>query len=357
MVFLSAGETSGDRHAAAVVRRLRTRRPDLRFVGLGGPHMEETGVELLAGLEDLAVMGFGEPARHLRFFRDLRRRVHRRLAAGDVRLVIPVGYPGFNLPLAAHAKQRNIHVLYYIAPQVWAWRRGRARILATACDRVLTVLPFEDELLHRYGIDSRFVGHPLLDEPPLTAHRDGEPLLGIFPGSRAQEVELILPTFAEAACRIQEEFPDLRFQVAQAPHLPDDLYTRFGLPLGTTEETIARATAALTKSGTITLELALAGVPMVVGYRTRRITYALAKRLVRVPSITLANLVTGERIVPEFVQRELTAPPLAAAVRPLLDPESPERARMLSGLARVRAHLGDPGCADRVAEHAAGFLE
>jgi len=363
-VFISAGESSGDRHAARVAEELAARRPDLRMVGLGGPTMAEAGVELLAGLENLAVMGYAEVARRLPFFAALRRRVWRVLEEGDVDLVLPVDYPGFNLPLARKAHALGIPVLYFIAPQVWAWREGRARHLARACDRVLTVLPFEERRLAEHGVDARFVGHPLLDEPrrpaagasnPRPGHRG--PVLGLFPGSRAQEVERMLPPFAAAARRLAATRAGLDILVARPAHLPRSLYERFGFEEVEADEALDRATVALAKSGTITLELALAGIPMVVGYRTSRLTYSLARRVVRVPSIALVNLVAGERIVPELIQDALTPAALAAAAAPLLDADAPPARRMREGLTAVRARLGEPGCARRVAGHALELLD
>lgn len=357
-IFLSAGERSGDQHAACVARELTARRPGLRLMGLGGPAMAAAGVELLAGLEDLAVMGYAEVARRLTFFLSLRRRVWRTLETRDVGLVLPVDYPGFNLPLARRAHGLGIPVLYYIAPQVWAWREARARRLAETCDRVLTVLPFEHEGLAAHGVDARFVGHPLLDGTARAPrqHRHERAVLGLFPGSREQEVERMLPAFGEAARRLAEREAVLEVLVARPPHLPRALYEPFGFETVDAPEALGRATAAITKSGTITLELALAGVPMVVGYRTSPLTYALARRVVRVPSIALVNLVAGRRVVPELLQDELSPDALVRAAAPLLDPDAPEAVRQRHALGRVRAHLGEPGCARRVAGHALELL-
>lgn len=356
-VFLSAGESSGDLHGAALARELLARDSRLRLYGLGGERMADAGVELLADLDDLAVMGVAEVARRLPYFISLRRRVTRFLLDRGVRLFIPIDYPGFNLPAADFAHRHGLRVLYYIAPQVWAWRERRARRLARVSDRVCVVLPFEEELLAGYGADVRFVGHPLLDTPTAdAAGGGGGAALGLFPGSRAHEVERMLPPFAAAAERLRQTDRDLRVLVARPPHLPLDLYEETGLETAAPERVISRAAAALCKSGTITLQLALAGVPMTVGHRMSPLTYRIARRLVRVPHVALVNLVAGERLVTELIQDELTPEAAADSLIPLLVPESPERERIRAGLKRVRERLGSPGCSGRVADHALELL-
>ena len=314
----------------------------------------------IADLGELAVMGGREVVRRLPFLLGLERRIRRLFAEEDVRLFLPTDYPGLNLRLARAARRQGRRVLYFIAPQVWAWREGRARRLARDCDRVLAVLPFETEVLRRHGVEAEFVGHPLLDAPDAPRPRSaagGSRLVGLFPGSRAQEVRLMLPVFAEAARRLAARHPDVEFRIARPPHLSAELYEEAGLPVGDPGEVVAASAAALTKSGTITLELALAGVPMVVGYRTTALEWAVARRLVRVPSIVLVNLVAGRRVVPELLQERLTPGRAAEALEPLLDEASATRRTMLRGFEAVRARLGEPGCADRVAAHALELLE
>jgi lipid-A-disaccharide synthase len=363
-VFLSAGEASGDQHGAELARALRARIPGVRLAGLGGSEMAAAGVELLADLDRLAVLGFAEVVRHLPDLLALRREVRSFLKREGVDLLIPIDYPGFNLPLAAWAHERDVPVLYYIAPQVWAWHESRAKRLARVADEVCVVLPFEEEFLRGHGARVRFVGHPLLDRPggPPRARRqtdpDAAPLLGLFPGSRRQEVSRMLPTFLEAGLRLRDELPGLSLAVARSADLPSSLFAEVGPARVLDPETVAaRATAAITKSGTITLQLALADVPMVVGYRVSPLTYAFARRLVRVPHIALVNLVAGREVVPERIQAEMTPEFLAAAARSLLDAGSVERRSVRSGLAEVRAKLGEPGAKDRVAETAARILE
>lgn len=356
-VFLSAGESSGDLHGAHLARELLERDPGLRLVGLGGSRMRDAGVELLADLDTLAVMGFAEVVRSLPRLLLLRRRVRRYLRREGVDLLIPIDYPGFNLSLACHAHGMGLSVLYYIAPQVWAWRASRARKLAECADRVCVVLPFEEEFLAEYGADVRFVGHPLLDGEGPTAGSDDAPVLGVFPGSRAQEVERMLPPFLEASRLLRREISDLRVRVARAPDLPRSLFPARAVELDSPEAVLATARAALTKSGTVTLQLALAGVPMVVGHRMNRLTFLLARRLVRVDHVALVNLVAGRGLVPELLQDDVTPGGLARTVEPFLRPGDPERRRMLEGLQEVRSRLGEPGCSARVAREAFRLLE
>lgn len=372
-ILLSAGEPSGDLHGAAVARELRRRWPSARMFGLGGPRMAEEGVELLADLRDLAVMGFVEVAGRLPYFLKLFRRLRAEMAARGADLVLPIDYPGFNLKLAGAARASGIPVLYYIAPQVWAWHRSRIRRLAEETDRLAVVLPFEEAIFREAGAHVRFVGHPLLDAAPAEPRREEfcaahgldpeRPLLALFPGSRAQEVARHLEIFVEAAELVRRRHPDVQPVIATSGAVGDRAYD--GAPFPRTERSRAllmHAAAALVKSGTTTLEAALAGTPMVIAYRTSGLTYALARRLVRVDHIGLVNLVAGERLVPEFVQDAATPDALAAALDPLLDPGSPQRDSVVAGLERVRAALAPtdgrpPGAAARVVELAEELLE
>ena len=367
-MFISAGEASGDHHGAAVAREIRRELPRVRLFGIGGREMEAAGVSRIAGLDELSVMGGTEVLRRLPGFLRLERTIERRFVTEDVRLFLPIDYPGLNLRLARSARRQGRRVLYYIAPQVWAWREGRARKLRRDCDRVLTVLPFEAALLERYGVQTEFVGHPLLDThrvPGAAAKAraasgacisGAERVIGLFPGSREQEVRFMLPVFAEAARQLARRHRDLDFLIARPPHLPESLYAGAGFPTAGAREVTERSRAALTKSGTVTLELALAGVPMVVGYRTGRLEWAIGRRLVRVPSIVLVNLVAEAPVVPEFLQDRLTAERAAAALEGLIGDGAAGRREMLRGFDVVRERLGEPGCAARVARHAIELL-
>jgi len=367
VILILAGEASGDLHAAAVARELRQRYPSSRLIGTGGERMAAEGVELLASLDDLAVMGFVEVVARLSFFRRLERRVIQLLRTERVDLVIPVDYPGFNLRITRSAHRMGLPVVYYIAPQVWAWKAGRAARLSREADRIAVILPFEEEIFLREGGHASFVGHPLLEERREVRTRQqfcraagldpDRPVLAIFPGSRSQEVRRHLGPFLEAGELLREQFPGLQIAVARAPGvsvpLPPDLDIRL---LEEGFELLHHARAALVKSGTTTLEAALAGTPFVVAYRTHPLTFQLARRLVRVDHVALANLVGGGRIVPEFLQAEVEPGGLARALAPLLR-ESGERAEMIDGLGRIRTRLGTPGAAGRVVDLVASVLE
>ena len=360
-IFLAAGEQSGDLHGAELARELKRRLPGVRLYGMGGSLMASEGVELLADLDRLAVLGFAEIVRHLPDLAILRREVRQFLLERDIDLLIPIDYPGFNLPLARYARRNGISVLYYIAPQVWAWHESRARKLAEDADLVCVVLPFEEERLKRWGVRTRFVGHPLLDrESSATTEAcdaAGSPSLGIFPGSRMQEVRRLLPIFLKAGHEIASRLPGLEIHVARARDLPGSAYENLGkATLIDAESAVRSARAAITKSGTITLQLALARVPMVVGYRVSPLTYSIARRLVRIDHISLVNLVAERQVVPEFIQAEVTPSAIAGAALPLLDLATPERHRQITDLEEVADRLGAPGAAGRVAEECSRLL-
>lgn len=367
VIFISAGEPSGDLHGAGLARALRARLPGVRLIGLGGARMAAEGVELLATVDDLAVMGFVEVASRLPYFLRLRRRVFETVVRERVDLVIPIDYPGFNLRLARFAHDRGVRVLYYISPQVWAWHASRAADLARDTDEVAVILPFEEDFLRKAGANARFVGHPLLDLGPPETGRDEtlgrwgldpeRPVLALFPGSRPQEVRRHLQLFSDAAQEVVRARPDVQPIIGASPDLDPSVFAAAAWPRADDPRALLHfGTAALAKSGTTTLEAALAGIPFVVAYRMNPLSYQLARRLVEVPHIALANLVADDRVVPELVQNEATPQALRDAVLPLLDLESPARVGTVEALGRVRAKLGGPGAAERVAADAAALL-
>ena len=358
--MILAGEASGDAHGARVAREIRRRWPRAEMVGLGGQGMAGEGVRLLSGLDELAVMGFVEVLGRLRFFRLLEKRLVRLLREEPPDLVIPIDYPGLNLRIAAHAARRGVPVLYYIGPQVWAWRAGRGERLSRLANRVAVILPFEAQLYRAHGGRAHFVGHPLLDEEadadPVSLARSldvepGRPVLALFPGSRAQELRRHARPFTRTAQDLQRRVPGLAVIVSKVPSLADSAYRPFPFPATEDAHSLrALATAGLVKSGTSTLEAALAEMPFAVAYVTHPVTFFLARRLVRVPHVALANLVAGDRVVPEFIQRDMEPAAVADALEPLLDRSSAERGAMIAGLRGIRRELGSPGASARVVD-------
>ena len=359
-ILFVAGEVSGDQHAAGVARELRASGAPFTLAGVGGDRMREAGVELIEHVETLAHFGFVEPLKHLPQYRRLRRTLRTRMESGRVALVVLVDYGGFNMNIAAVAADAGVPVLYYITPQVWASRAGRMKRLARTVTRAAVIFPFEETLLRGHGIDATFVGHPLLDIADTLPDRadarraigisPDDTLLALFPGSRAQEIARHLDVFVATARELQRRVPALRVVVSAASHvtIPADRCP-FPLVHAASFSVLRAADAALCKSGTTTLEAAVALCPMVVAYRTDRITYALARHLVTIPFIGLVNVVAGREVAREFVQSALQPGAVADALEPLLDPISPVRAAMVAELTRVRSLLGEPGAAKRVA--------
>ncbi|HVX38986.1 MAG TPA: lipid-A-disaccharide synthase [Gemmatimonadaceae bacterium] len=359
-ILFVAGEASGDSHGALVARELVSRGAPFALVGVGGDQMRAAGVELIAHTGQLAVMGFVEVLETIPRHIGLLRKIKQRLRGGHVAAVVLIDYPDFNMFVAAAAKAAGVPVLYYITPQVWAWRAGRLDTLARTISRAAVILPFEEKLLRSRGIDATFVGHPLIDRVGQLPERDDaraalgvsrdDRVLALFPGSRRQEIEHHLDAFVAVARALQRRIPALKVIVAVAPHVTLDA-ARCPFPMVRSASfTVFRAAdAAFCKSGTTTLEAAVAGCPLVVAYRMNRVNYAVARAFVKIDNIGLVNLIAERRLVPEFVQDALQPAAVADALEPLLDHASAARRAMVEGLRAVRASLGEPGAAGRVA--------
>ena len=365
-VLFVAGEASGDLHAAGVARELARLRPDLQLTGFGGPLMEKEGVSLFDKY-DTGVMGFVEVIRHIPRHYALLQDIRDRFEKNDVKLLVVIDYPGFNMKAATAAKDAGIPVLYYVTPQVWAWGEGRIPKLAQIVTKAAVILPFEEPLLRGHGIDATFVGHPLLDRAgQLPSKRDARaalglsdesPVLALFPGSRQQEIDRHIDDFVATAKEVERAVSGLQTVVSVAPTISlDAKRCPFRLVHSASFTVLRAADAALCKSGTTTLEAAIADCPLVVAYRTSEISYFLARLMVTIPHIGLVNVVGGREIAREFVQGALEPKRVAVELERLLDPTDAERARVLDGLAEVRGKLGQPGAARRVAEMASALV-
>jgi lipid-A-disaccharide synthase len=369
-IMLSAGEASGDLHGGTLCRALTTLAPGLERSGMGGARMAEAGMEVIADPTGHAAVGTSEALGRIpRLYRAYRALV-RRLYEDRPRALVVIDFPEFNLRLARHARRAGVPVVYFIPPQLWAWRPGRIRQVARRVSRVLAVLPFEPELYARAGVPVDFVGHPLLDVLPLGLARDearrrlgldpGDAVVGILPGSRREEVTRLLPLMVDAAGRLAAAGAARHFVLGLAPTvdraLAQRLLARTGdasappivVVEGRAWEVMTAADVALVASGTATLEAALLGAPMVVCYQVSRLTEAVVRLLVTVPWCSLPNLVAGRAIVPEILQDELSGERLAAEARRLL--ENPVAATaQRAAFKDLRGRLGEPGVGGRAA--------
>ena len=369
--MIVAGEASGDAHGAKVVEAMKRRAPDIRFAGIGGRAMKAQGVEIAVDSRQLAVVGITEVLVKLprilagikaakRILRDLR-----------PELLVLIDFPDFNLMVAGIAKRLGIPVLYYISPQIWAWRTGRVKKIRRLVDRMAVILPFEERFYRKHGVPATFVGHPLLDSlPPPYAGRGEDsdvqrPVLGLLPGSRDREVVCLLPVMLEAARILAGKIPGLSVVASVASSLDrqfvEEIVERNSGELdvelveGGAWQTFQRSTILVAASGTVTLEAALSGVPMVIVYKVSPVSYRVGKALIRVKYASLVNLVAGRELLPELLQDRATAENISAAVERMLgDPE--KMAILRRQLMNMRSLFGGPGAADRVADIALDMI-
>lgn len=393
--MIVAGEASGDLYGAGFVRSLKKRIPELKVSGMGGDRMKAEGVEILSDIKEVSVVGITEVISNLGRIKKALSLLKNRLAKERPDALILIDFPDFNLRLAKKAKAVGIPVIYYISPQVWAWRSDRVKKIARLVDKMLVAFPFEVDIYRKEGLDTEFVGHPLLDEftppsPPLSKGRmggvsplargdtgelkeglkeegmkrygldQGRPVLALLPGSRKREVEVHLPVMLETLDLLKLSGIQAIIPVAHTVDFSmvkdmvkgyDVVLTREDVP-----EVFRISDAAVITSGTATLQAAISGVPMVVIYRVSPITYLLAKILVKVKNIAIVNIIAGRDVVPELTQSDVTPEKIAGVIRKILD-DPLCMDNMKRDLRGVREKLGDPGASDRAAEAVMGLLE
>lgn len=358
-LYLIAGEASGDLHGSNLLKALYAQVPELTCRVWGGDLMEKTGATLVKHYRSLAFMGFVEVIKNLRtIFRNIQFCKQDILEFKPDALVL-IDYPGFNLRIARWAKEQGIPVIYYISPQLWAWHASRAHAIRRDVDKLLVILPFEQDFFRKYGIEAEFVGHPLLDEigallPDARTNPieldDAAPSIALLPGSRKQEVSRILPKMLE----VTTDFPEYQFIVAGASGLPETYYQQFLLNYSKvrlvrdqTYAILKQSKAALVKSGTSTLETALLDVPQVVCYTGNWLSYRIAKRLIKVKYISLVNLIMDRPLVKELIQSDLNKANLSRELAEILNPK--KSAALKAGYAELRNLLGDGGASQRAA--------
>jgi lipid-A-disaccharide synthase len=374
-IFLSAGEASGEQYAVQLMAALRGMLGNgCEFFGLGGTRMEAAGLRRIVRAEDVAVMGITEIVRHIpRIYREYRK-LRRSLARQKPDVVVLIDFPDVNLGLARRAKKLGIPVVFFVGPQVWAWKKHRLPQIRRNVDRMLVIFPFEEPWYRERGVAATFVGHPLAELAAPAVSREAFALengldaakewIGLLPGSRPAEIALNLPAMLGAAAFLGSEYEFLlplaptlterqiasvRAAVAKTPEFPATLVTD-------ARAALSHARASVVASGTATVEAALIGNPFIVVYRLSRLSYAVAKRFVKVPHVAMANLIAGQRVVPELIQDEFTAAKVVAALRPLLE-ETPERRAMVQALAGIRDALhGQSSAIETVAGHVLSLL-
>lgn len=359
---------SGDRLGASLMEAIRTRLPEVRFEGVGGPLMKAAGLQSLYPMEPLSVMGLVEPLKNLPELLRMRRGLVRHFLSRPPSVFVGIDAPDFNLGLELKLRRRGIKTAHYVSPSVWAWRQGRIKKIARAVDHMLTLLPFEAAFYRQHGVPVTFVGHPLADELPLEPDReaaraalgvsvDGRPLLAILPGSRKGEIEHLGRLFLETAQRCQQALPGLRFFIPAAnPARRQQLDALIGdfpdlsvqVVDGQSHEVMAAADAVLLASGTTALEAMLLKKPMVVSYKTGWLSHAIISRMLKVPFVSLPNLLAGEALVPELLQQEASVDQLSEHVLAALA-ESDQRVALLQRFAALHRQLRG-GAGERAAK-------
>jgi lipid-A-disaccharide synthase len=370
-LLVSCGEPSGDLYAGELVRQLRERTGPLDVFGLGGERLQAQGGRLLSHVGELAVVGLVEVLRHLRRLRAVFRAVLAEADREPVALAVLVDYAGFNLRLARALHTRGIPVVYYVSPQLWAWRRGRMRTVRDCVRHMLVIFPFEEPFYREAGVPVTFVGHPLVDlARPAPDPRaflaaqgldPGRPVLAVLPGSRRQEIAYNLPPIAGALRLLRAQRPELQPALAVAPGIdPGLIGAAFGgspvaIVTGQAHALMGAATAGIVASGTATVEAALLDLASVVVYRVSPVSYALGRPFVHVPHYAMANLIAGRRVLTELIQGHFRPEAVAREVGRLLD-DSAHRSSVTAGLAEVRRRLGKPGASARAAEVVGSYL-
>jgi lipid-A-disaccharide synthase len=368
VIWINTAEPSGDMHGALLAEALLRLRPEARIEGMGGPQLHAAGqLEQTARIEELSVMGFTEVFSRLPRVFGLLREIRQAMARRSPDLVVCIDAPDFNFRVIRIARRLGVPVVYYISPKLWAWRRGRAEFIQRHVARMLCILPFEVDFYAGYGVQAEYVGNPLLDAidwEEVDGIRREAARIAILPGSRRKEIESLLPAFGEAARIMLASRPSLRFCLARAHSVSEERVRQIwpsDVPLDIQpperRHAVMRSSRlALAASGTVTLETALLGTPTIVAYRLSRLTFALAKRVVRVPYISLPNLILGEAVFPEHLQEQ--AEPRALAERALEWLESPAILEDIQArLQRLRTLLGEPGAPQRAAESILRLLD
>ncbi len=360
-IFISAGEPSGDIHAALLMRSIKHLVPDVEFIGIGGEAMAREGLESIVSISEISVVGFWEVAKKYSFFKKLLKQSKELLASEKVDMFLPVDYPGFNLNLADFAKQQTIPVVYYIAPQLWAWGKNRAKKLANRIDTLMVVFPFEVDFFSKFGINTRFVGHPLLDSPDFAdepaGFKERRHRVVFLPGSRKQEVIKHIPLIDSIAVSLSHRDSTIEIAIAKSKSVSADIYKEAiaghknlrNVTLDENARELMRTSkAGIVKTGTSTLEAALCGMPFSMIYKTSFLSYHLSRKLINLPYISLPNILANKFVLNEEIQNDINPEKIAADLFELMNKEEKFN-KMTEEFKRIRKLLGEKGASDRAA--------
>lgn len=370
--MIIAGETSGDLHGAKLVKAMQKKNKGLFFCGIGGQALKETGVDILIDAHEISVVGITEVFSKIPNILRSLRMVKKSFKTMRPDLLILIDFPDFNLHVAATAKKIGIPVLYYISPQIWAWRPGRVKKIDKLVDHMAVILPFEENFYRKQKIPVTFVGHPLLENSLPTKEMirdkwmDNIPAIGLLPGSRHGEIERHLPVMIDAARILLKKIGTIKFIISLSPDVEEkhikDIVKKykgdvdFEIAAGNVRKVFERSKVVVAASGTVTLESAISGTPMVIIYKVSPMSFRLGKAMIRVKNIGLVNLIAGKEIVPELIQEKASSNRIADAVSKMLS--DPSGLKQLSlELLDIRDKLGGPGASERVADIAFGMLE
>jgi len=365
-LLIITGEDSGDLYGGNLAREIKKLSPDINISGVGGKQMRSAGVDIFCDVSEISVVGFWEVIEKLGLIRRLYKQIIEKFDSGNVKGVVLIDYPGFNLKIAKAAKERGIPVFYYISPQVWAWRKSRVKTIKKYVDKMMVILPFEKEFYQREGVDVEFVGHPLLEVIDVSFNKkeicqdlgvdDKKLIIGILPGSRKKEIAYMLPEILKASSLIKEKYPSVQFLLPLSQSIEEDYlknfitsdYSYIKIVKGKNYDVMKVSDLLITKSGTSTLEAAIIGTPMIIVYKTSITSYYLAKALVNVTYAGLPNLLAGKEAAPELLQHKMNAKNIAEKTIYFLEKKDGLE-QMREEFKNIRYSLGERGASKRTA--------
>ena len=371
-IMIIAGEASGDLHGSGLVRELKRKDPNQQIFGVGGDKMKQRGMELIYHVNEMSVLGFWDVLKQFRFFKKVYKNLVNKLEKEQPAVLVLIDYPGLNLKLANAAHQKGIKVLYYIAPQVWAWGKKRVKNMAQTVDKMAVIIPFEEKMYRDAGINATFVGHPLLEVLETKLSKDefynknglnpNHKTIGLLPGSRPLEVKRLLPEMLRTIKLLKKSHPNIQVTLGKADSLDFEIYKQFlpdenGVQLleNSTYEIMKHSDLLIVASGTATLESALLETPLIIVYKVDQLSYLIGRMLVKIDSIGLVNVIAEKRNVPEFIQHRFKAENLVPEMENLLFDQI-QREIMIKDLSEIKQKLGKTGAAERTAQMVLGMM-